>query len=49
MVDVKMGGVKRPFTEMYDYELSRKFRSKADFYTYLTEHVSNIIDSDLPI
>lgn len=29
---------KRPLSQLFDRDLSQRFRSKADFYCYLTEN-----------
>ena len=29
---------KRPYTQLFDYELMHKFRSKRDFYDFLTQN-----------
>ena len=33
-----MGDKKRPFSEVFDHELSAKYRSKRDYYDVMTQH-----------
>ena len=33
-----MGDKKRPFSEVFDHELSAKYRSERDYYDVMTQH-----------